>query len=133
MKFTMCLCHYVPLPLCAYPENIWVSLAIGNPLKSDVCCPIYDIRVTSHERRATNLGGLYLPAGKHTGILTHFRTKVNKKRPKRHLFWVILPAPHELGSCRCVPPQVANLRNLERGKLVRGLLVNVRPLNCCFL
>ncbi len=44
-----------------------------------------------------------------------------------------LPAPHELGARRCVPPQVANLRNLERGKLVRGLLVSVCPLNCLFL
>jgi len=35
-------------------------------------------------------------------------------------FFPILPAPHELGARRCVPPQVANLRNLERGKLVRG-------------
>jgi len=33
---------------------------------------------------------------------------------------VILPDPHELGACRRFPPQVANLRNLERGKLVRG-------------
>jgi|GEM_PF-4390164 len=32
----------------------------------------------------------------------------------------ILLAPHEIGSYRRVPPQVANLRNLVRGNLVRG-------------
>ena len=31
--------------------------------------------------------GYRLPAGKHAGILTHFQTKVNKKRPKMHFFW----------------------------------------------
>jgi len=29
-------------------------------------------------------GGLCLPSGKHTGILTHFQTKVNKKTAKKH-------------------------------------------------
>ena len=31
--------------------------------------------------------GYRLPAGKYTGILTDFQTKVKKKRPKMHFFW----------------------------------------------
>jgi len=37
------------------------------------------------------LGGLCLPAGKHTGILTDFQTKVKKKMAKNELFLDILP------------------------------------------
>jgi len=32
------------------------------------------------------LAGYRLPFGKHTGILTHFQTKVNKKTTKKELF-----------------------------------------------
>jgi len=32
-------------------------------------------------------GGLCLPFGKHTGILTYFQIKVNKKMSKKALFW----------------------------------------------
>ena len=35
-------------------------------------------------------GGLCLSAGKHTGILTDFQTKVNKKKAKKALFLAIL-------------------------------------------
>jgi len=52
----------VPLPLCAYPENI------------------YAIRYTLYAVR------LCLPAGKHAGILTHFQTKVKIKMTKILLF-----------------------------------------------
>jgi len=31
--------------------------------------------------------GYRLPAGKHTGILTHFQTKVNKKTAKKGTFF----------------------------------------------
>jgi len=32
------------------------------------------------------LAGYRLPARKHVGILTHFRTKINRKRPKKVLY-----------------------------------------------
>jgi len=35
-------------------------------------------------------GGLCLPLGKHTGILTYFQTKINKKITQKELFPVIL-------------------------------------------
>jgi len=35
-------------------------------------------------------GGLCLPISKHTGILTQFQTKVNKKTAKKHLFLAAL-------------------------------------------
>jgi hypothetical protein len=35
-----------------------------------------------HYESSPPAGGFRLPSGKHTGILTHFQTKVNKKRPK---------------------------------------------------
>jgi len=35
-------------------------------------------------------GGLFLPDGKHTGILTMFQTKVNKKTVKKQLFLAAL-------------------------------------------
>jgi len=37
------------------------------------------------------LAGYRLPAGKHTGILPNFRTKVNKKGQKENIFrWSVL-------------------------------------------
>ncbi|MBW8041573.1 MAG: hypothetical protein FVQ85_16475 [Planctomycetes bacterium] len=42
-------------------------------------------------------GGLRLPAGKHTGILTDFQTKVNKKMAKKELFF-----GHPREACHCL-------------------------------
>jgi hypothetical protein len=53
-----------------------------------------------------------------------FSNESQQKTTKKAPFLVILLAPHELGARRCVPPQVANLRNLEPGKLVRGAQPN---------
>jgi hypothetical protein len=62
-------------------------------------------------------GGLRLPAGKQGHILTYFQTKVYNKMTKNALFFVILPAPHELGS----------RRKLVRGAAAKGL----RPAPAC--
>jgi hypothetical protein len=43
--------------------------------------------------------GYRLPAGKHTGILTHFHTKINKKTAKNELF----PHPACPARIRCLP------------------------------
>jgi len=34
-------------------------------------------------------GVLCLPSGKHTGILTFFKHKSTKKRPKKNFFWSV--------------------------------------------
>jgi len=48
----------------------WLGLkACGSPLK------------------LSPAGGLCLPAGKHTGILTIFQTLINKKMDKKQLFF----------------------------------------------
>jgi len=41
------------------------------------------------------LAGYRLPAGKHTGILTDFQTKVKKKTTKKALFWAALSISEE--------------------------------------
>jgi len=42
-------------------------------------------------------GGLRLPAGKHTGILTGYQTIVNKKMTKKELFF-----GHPREACHCL-------------------------------
>jgi len=41
------------------------------------------------EMSSSPTGGLCLPSGKHTGILTYFQTMSTKKRPKKNFFLVI--------------------------------------------
>jgi len=50
---------------------------------SPCCAAAYDMQT---EMSFSPTGGLCLPSGKYTGILTQFQTKVNKKTVKKHFF-----------------------------------------------
>jgi hypothetical protein len=51
---------------------------------SPCCAAAYDMQT---EMSSSPTGGLCLPAGKHAGILTFFKHKSTKKRPKNNFFW----------------------------------------------
>ena len=56
---------------------------LGRLALSPCCAAAYDMHT---EMLPSPAGGLCLPSGKHTGILTYFLTIVNKKMTKKQLF-----------------------------------------------